>query len=180
MSEGPLTRGAVYALINHYRLAGPGQVTDDQVTTWLRELRGYTAGECHAALTAMAGHRDRPVTAAEITVRIDAARANPAGPVHRTAAVPRPRDRAADRARAKAAGARGISAVYGAMGWARNPDHDQARAVMCPFCRAGRGEACAPMVRNRHGKRETRDPATRMHPSRLAATRAANNPVEAR
>jgi hypothetical protein len=58
------------------------------------------------------------------------------------------------------------------MGWQRNPDTDLAGTVVCPFCRAQTGQVCRPLVRTRDGKREQRDPTTRMHPSRLAKARA--------
>ncbi|CRK55457.1 hypothetical protein [Alloactinosynnema sp. L-07] len=176
--QPPLTRAEVNALLTHYRLV-PTPVTDVHITRWLRELRGYSAGECHAALAAMAGHGAAP-TAVEITGRIDAARTNPVRRPQDTP-VPRPRrDRAAENNQAARAGARGIRLVYAAMGWKRHPDRDLALEVACRFCGARRRQVCAPLVRNRAGLREERDPASGMHPSRVADARAAQDSAVAR
>lgn len=183
--QPPITRSGVRALLAHYRLGDGDRVSDDTVTAWLRDLRGYSAGECHAALASLPGHQVRTVTPAEIVRLVDAARTRPAFTVVPGSARPAlSRDRQADRARHAAAGERGIHAIYAEMGWARNPDHDLARSVPCEFCRARRGQVCGPLSRNRFGHREQRDPITRMHPSRLAAARAAqsnpsSNAVEA-
>lgn len=177
-----VTRSEARALLTHYRLAGPKPITDDLVSAWARDLRGYSAGECHAALVSMAAHRTGALTPAEITTRIDTARANPAATTPTLPSTPRRApQRHRERAGAMAAGARGIRAVYAAMGWPRNADHELARRVACPFCKAARGQVCGPLVRNRQGQREERDRRTRMHPSRLAAAQAtkdATDPVE--
>ncbi|SDC25183.1 zinc finger domain-containing protein [Actinokineospora iranica] len=165
----PLTRTEVRALLAHYRVTGLTPPTDAQVSTWLRELAGHSAGECHAALTALQAHHHGRITPDDVVRRIAAARAAPAATGSLAPVVPiRRRDRR-ERAAAMAAGARGIAAVYAAMGWQRNPDHAAARRVPCPFCKARPGEVCSPLTRDRAGRREHRDRATRMHPSRLAA-----------
>ncbi|MGH7731806.1 MAG: zinc finger domain-containing protein [Candidatus Eiseniibacteriota bacterium] len=171
-----VTRSEARALLTHYRLAGAAPVTDDLVTAWVRDLRGYSAGECHAALVAMAAHRSGALTPAEITTRIDSARAHPVTPAPHDPGRTRPRnrDRTGERARAEAAGARGIRAVYAAMGWEHHPDRDLALAVPCRFCRARAGQVCTPMVRNRAGQRDKRDPGSGMHHSRIAEAHAEN------
>ncbi|TWP47410.1 hypothetical protein FKR81_32365 [Lentzea tibetensis] len=171
--QPPLTRSEVRGLLAHYRLAGGDQVPDGMVTAWLRDLRGYSAGECHAALSSLPPNRVTRTTAVEITRLVDHARSHPATTgTPSSARPPAPRDQAAEQAAGAAAGARGIRDVYEAMGWTWNPEHVLARSVRCPFCRALAGQVCGPLTRNRNGKRELRDPITRMHPSRLEAARA--------
>lgn len=160
-----MTRGEVRSLLSHYGRARDGHVPDDVVNAWTRALAAYSAGECHAALSSMTPAAIRSVTAAEIGGRIDAARDRAASVgAHRHAPDP-----AAERTRYAAAGTRGIHAVYAAMGWQRVPEWDHARAVRCPFCRAAPHVLCSPLSRDRHGRRELRDPRSRMHPSRHAA-----------
>lgn len=164
----PLTRNEVHGLLAHYRLGEDGHVSDDQVTVWLRELRSYSAAECHAALSSLPANRVTRATPAEIAGLIDRARSQPARTgTPSSARPPGPRDRAAE----AAAGARGIAKVYAAMGWTWNADHVLARKVRCPFCKALAGQVCGPLSRNRDGKQELRNPITRMHPSRLEAAR---------
>ena len=167
MSTHPaLTRSEVRGLLAHYRLGEGDHVSDDLVTTWWRELRRYSAPECHAALSSLPANRVTRVTPAEIAGLIDRARSQPARTgTPSSARPPAPRDREAE----AAAGARGIRKVYAAMGWTWNADHVLARTVRCPFCKARAGQVCGPLSRDRSGKRELRDPTTRMHPSRLKA-----------
>jgi hypothetical protein len=167
-TQKPLTRNEVHGLLAHYRLGDGDHVSDEQVTAWLRELRGYSAAECHAALSSLPATRVTRATPAQIACLIDRARAQPARTgTPSSARPPAPRDRDA----AAAAGARGIAKVYAAMGWTWNADHVLARTVRCPFCKALAGQVCGPLSRDRSGKRELRDPITRMHPSRLEAAR---------
>ncbi|MEV6448475.1 hypothetical protein [Amycolatopsis sp. NPDC051716] len=149
-------------------------VTDELVTSWLSGLAGYSLAECHTAMSAM-GTAARRATPSEIAGRCDAARdriAEPSGD-------PAPQEqrrrtssaREAAREQHRQAGMRGIHQVYAVMGWQRNADHDLARSVECPFCAAKPWVVCGPLSRNRAGVREMRDPAHRMHPSRLARAR---------
>lgn len=171
-----LTRSEVRALLTHYRVTGHAPPTDEQVTVWLGELRAHSAGECHAALTAMQADHHGPVTPAAVLDRIRHARTHPSGRAVVSAVPTRRAD--VDRDRTRTSGARGIRAVYAAMGWQRHPDHDAARSIRCPFCKARPGEVCSPLSRDRAGRREHRDHATLMHPSRVAAARSARTPVE--
>lgn len=165
-----ITRAQVRALLSGYRDAPtPAESTVD---AWQAGLADCSLPEVEAALLAV-GPGARTATPSQIVGVVEAARsrkqhghsgAPPTSPSPRPAA-----DHAGRRAGFVAAGARGIRAVYAAMGWARNAEHDRARTVPCPFCKAGRGQTCGPLVRNRHGQREDRDPVTRLHPSRLAA-----------
>ena len=152
-------------------------VTDALVTSWLSGLAGYSLAECHAAMTAM-GTSARRATPADVAGSCDAARDRaavhaPETPAFSRAAdvLPRPRRAARDRDYHRQAGMRGIHAAYELMGWARNADHDLARSVACPFCKAKAWVVCGPLSRNRAGHRETRDKLTRMHPSRLERAR---------
>ncbi|WP_433268206.1 zinc finger domain-containing protein [Actinosynnema sp. CS-041913] len=173
MTVPTLTRSEVRALLWHYRIAGEGQpIAEDVVTAWWRELRDRTAAQCHAALASINPQRVRHTTPAEVaklaaSAPVDGATGSARPPLPRT-----PADIARERARFANAGQRGIRAVYAAMGWQRHPDTDLAGTVACPFCRAQTGQVCRPLVRTRAGKREQRDPTTRMHPSRLAKARA--------
>lgn len=155
-------------------------VTDQLVTTWLSGLAGYSVAECHAAMTAM-GTGARRATPSDVAGSCDAARdraADPAPPVpafSRAAAPPQQRRGGRtppDRDYHRQAGMRGIRAAYDLMGWQRNADHDLARSVACPFCKARAWVVCGPLTRNRAGIREPRDKTTRMHPSRLEYARA--------
>ena len=149
-------------------------VTDELVTSWLSGLAGYSLAECHAAMSAM-GTAARRATPSEIAGRCDAARNR----IEEAPGDPAPQDqrrrtssaREAERERHRQAGMRGIHQVYAVMGWERNADHDLARSVECPFCKARPWVVCGPLSRNRAGVRELRDPAHRMHPSRLARAR---------
>ncbi|KJK50441.1 hypothetical protein UK23_10620 [Lentzea aerocolonigenes] len=161
-----LTRNAMRALLAHYRITPGDTAPEDVVTEWLRELRGRSVGECHAALSSLPLNRVQHVTAGEVARLITLARSRPAATgTPSSARPPRPRDRAAD----KAAGARGIGTVYELMGWTGHEKHALARTVPCPFCRASAGVPCSPLTRNRLRQREIRDRETRMHPSRLRA-----------
>ena len=163
-----LNRSTMRALLAHYRITPGDTAPDDVVTAWLRELHGRSVGECHAALSSLPPNRVRHATAAEVARLITLARSRPATGAPSSARPPLPRDAAAH----QAAGARGISKVYAAMGWTGHAEHALARTVPCPFCRALAGHPCSPMTRNRTGASEVRDRETRMHPSRLAAARA--------
>lgn len=156
-------------------------LTNELVTGWLSGLAGYSVSECHAAMSAM-GTAARRATPSEVTGFCDAARdrhaeSDPpvpatiraAGPVQRHGS---PRRSGSDRDYHRQAGMRGIRAAYALMGWQRNADHDLARSVPCPFCKAKEGAVCGPLSRNRAGQREKRDHTTRMHPSRLDHARA--------
>lgn len=170
-----LSRTEVRALLLHYRITGDGPTPEDVVTGWWRGLRDYSAGECQAALASINPQRVRHTTPAEVAKLVDAARLRPVAGAPSSARPPLPRDpadKARERTRYAAAGSRGIRAVYAAMGWQRHPDTDLAGTVRCGFCRAQVGQVCRPLVRRRDGKREQRDPTTRMHPSRLAQARA--------
>lgn len=166
-----ITRAQVRALLSGYRDAPtPAESTVD---AWQAGLAGCSLPEVEAALLAVGPGGARTATPSQIVGVVEAARSRrqrshdgepPTSPSPRPAG-----DRAGRSAGFVGAGARGIRAVYAAMGWARNAEHDRARTVPCPFCKAGRGQTCGPLVRNRHGQREDRDPVTRMHPSRLAA-----------
>ncbi|MDX8056679.1 hypothetical protein SK571_45555 [Lentzea sp. BCCO 10_0798] len=161
-----LNRSAMRALLAHYRITTHDTAPEDVITDWLRELRGRSVGECHAALSSMAPNRVQRATAAEVARLITLARSRPAGTTAPSSArPPLPRDRAAD----QAAGARGVGKVYAAMGWSGHEKHALARSVPCPFCRALAGIPCSPLTRNRLRQREVRDRETRMHPSRLKA-----------
>ncbi|WP_026424689.1 zinc finger domain-containing protein [Actinokineospora inagensis] len=166
-TQPPLTRSEVRALLTHYRVTGHAPPTDAAVDTWLNELRGHSAGECHAALTVLQTQHHGRIAPADVIDRIRIARAHPAG----RAAVPAQRRSGITRERAVAARDRGIDAVYAAMGWARTPDRDAAIGVRCPFCKANSGQACGPLSRDRLGRRERRDRLTGLHPSRLDAAR---------
>jgi hypothetical protein len=170
MTAPSITREQVSALLHRYRSAQEGPPPEPVVLAWLRRLEDYSLGECEAALLAL-GPNARTATPTLIAQRIDDARHQ------RTAATTQPATppggnvvwmRDAVRTRHREAGWRGIQAVYAAMGWQRNPTTDAARMRPCPFCHAKPGELCGPLSRNRAGHREQRDPATRMHPSRLA------------
>ncbi|WP_328604792.1 hypothetical protein OG943_32820 [Amycolatopsis sp. NBC_00345] len=153
-------------------------VTNELVTSWLSGLAEYSLAECHAAMSAM-GSRARRATPSDVAGSCDAARdrsaeSGPPGPAsagvpaqHRRARPPGP-----DRDYHRQAGMRGIRAAYEVMGWQRNADHDLARSVVCPFCKAKAWSVCGPLSRNRAGVRELRDKTTRMHPSRLEFARA--------
>ncbi|WP_037365607.1 hypothetical protein [Amycolatopsis orientalis] len=154
-------------------------VTDALVTSWLSGLAGYSLAECHAAMTAM-GTGARRATPADVAGSCDAARdraaaSGPETPAFSATAdaLPRPSRSAKDRDYHRQAGMRGIRAAYELMGWKRNADHDLARSVACPFCKAKAWVVCGPLSRNRAGHREPRDKLTRMHPSRLERARAA-------
>ncbi|MCX2950866.1 hypothetical protein [Lentzea sp. NEAU-D7] len=164
-----LTRSTMRALLAHYRITPGDTAPEDVVTEWLRELRGRTVGECHAALSTLPLEQVRHVTAAQIAQSITLARSRPAATgTPSSTRPPKPRDRAAD----QAAGARGIGKVYALMGWTGHEKHVLARTVPCPFCRASVGTPCSPLTRNRLRQREIRDRETRMHPSRLRAAEA--------
>lgn len=161
-----LNRSTMRALLAHYRITPGDTAPDDVVTEWLRELRGRSVGEVHAALLTLPPNRVQQATAAEVARLITVARSRPAATgTPSSARPPLPRNAAA----AQAAGARGISKVYEAMGWTGHEKHALARTVPCPFCRALTGHPCSPMTRNRLRQREVRDRETRMHPSRLKA-----------
>lgn len=174
MSES-ITRAQVRALLSGYRNAPtPAQSTVD---AWQAGLAGCSLPEVEAALLALGPGGARTATPSQIVGVVEAARDRKHRSHHsEPPAAPRPDPgHAGRRAGFAAAGARGIRAVYAAMGWARNAEHDRARTVPCPFCKAARGQTCGPLVRNRHGQREDRDPVTRMHPSRLAAANTTTN-----
>jgi hypothetical protein len=172
----PLTRSEVRTLLLHYRIAEDGRpIAEDVVTAWWRELRAYTAVQCQAALASIPPQRVRHATAAEVAQLAQVAALHPTDAAPSSARPPlpvTPVEKARHRARFAAAGARGIRAVYEAMGWTRHPDTELAGTVRCPFCLAHAGRVCAPLTRTRDGRREQRDPVTRMHPSRLASARA--------
>lgn len=154
-------------------------VTDDLVTAWLSGLAGYSLTECHTAMSAM-GTSARRATPSDVAGSCDAARdrsaePGPPGPAADSAAVPpqrRGHSSTTERDYHRQAGMRGIRTAYEVMGWQRNPDHDLARSVACPFCKAKAWVVCGPLSRNRAGVRELRDTTTRMHPSRLEFARA--------
>ena len=52
-----LNRSAMRALLAHYRITAHDTAPEDVITDWLRELRGRSVGECHAALSSMAPNR---------------------------------------------------------------------------------------------------------------------------
>ncbi|MGY6652837.1 hypothetical protein ACXIZN_11765 [Amycolatopsis sp. TRM77291] len=152
-------------LIRHTGAHAP----EDVVSAWESGLAGYSLAECHRAFAAL-GPAARRATPSEIAGRCDAARDRAAGepaPVQPAAS-----PRATSRDYYRQAGMLGIRAVYAAMGWKRNPDHDLARSVACPFCKARAWAVCGPLSRNRAGVREMRDPVHRMHPSRLRRAQA--------
>ncbi|WP_410648181.1 hypothetical protein [Amycolatopsis sp. cmx-4-54] len=145
-------------------------VTDDVISAWEVGLAGFSLAECHAALVSM-GPAARRATPSEVVGRCEAARdrrTDSADTGHRP--IPSARHNRTDYH--QQAGLRGIHAVYAQMGWKRNAEHDLARAVPCPFCRAKAGAVCGPLTRNRAGRREARDPVHRMHPSRLERAQA--------
>ncbi|ONI87346.1 hypothetical protein ALI22I_23275 [Saccharothrix sp. ALI-22-I] len=171
-----LTRSEVRALLLHYRIAEDGRpISEDVVTAWWRELREHTAAHCQAALASIPPQRVRHATAAEVAQLAQVAALHPTDAAPGSARPPlpiTPAERARQRAKFAAAGQRGIRAVYEAMGWTRHPDTELAGTVRCPFCLAHVGQVCKPLTRTRDGRREQRDPVTRMHPSRLASARA--------
>ncbi|WP_154697236.1 hypothetical protein [Lentzea guizhouensis] len=61
-----LNRSAMRALLAHYRITADDTAPEDVITDWLRELRGRSVGECHAALSSMAPGRVQRATAAEV------------------------------------------------------------------------------------------------------------------
>ena len=152
-----MSRDEVLILLSYVHPARLGAPPDALVATWLDRLRGYSFGECEAALLVIGPH---PLAAypSTIAARIDTARIQPPGPVRYGATV-----------EARQAG--------------RSPHHGTDPAVVaarrrrCPFCRAAPGAVCGPLSRNRAGQRERRDPATLLHPSRLAAAWAATGPT---
>ncbi|GAA2657962.1 MULTISPECIES: hypothetical protein [Actinosynnema] len=168
-----LTRSQMRALLWHYRIAGEGQLPEPVVTAWWRELRGHTAAQVQAALASVPAQRVGRVSAEEVAQLVQlvalAPQAAP-GSARPPLPVAEP-DRVRERARFAVAGQRGIRAVYSAMGWTRPPEAEQAGRVRCPYCWAHAGRVCRPITRTRDGRREHRDPDTRMHPSRLAAAR---------
>ncbi|MBM7771753.1 hypothetical protein JOD54_001957 [Actinokineospora baliensis] len=164
----PLTRFEVRALLTHYRITGHTPPTDAQVDAWLHELRGHSAGECHAALTILQAQHHGRITPADVIDRIRIARTHPV--THRPV-VPAQRRSGTTRERAAAARDRGIVAVYAAMGWPLSPDREEAMRARCPFCKADPGHGCGPLTRDRLGRRERRDRRTGLHPSRLDAAR---------
>ncbi|GAA4527519.1 zinc finger domain-containing protein [Amycolatopsis samaneae] len=172
----------IYAVMSRSDVRGllmrhtDAHVTDELVTAWLAGLAGYSLAECHAALTAM-GTTARRATPSDVAGSCDAARDRPAGH-SASAAIPPQQRRPSTSSTAttrreyhRQAGLRGIRNAYAAMGWERNPDHDLARSVPCPFCKAKAEVVCGPLSRNRAGHKEKRDPVTRMHPSRLERAR---------
>lgn len=170
-----LTRSEVRALLLHYRIAEDGPISEDVVTAWWRALRAYTAVQCQAALASIPPQRVRHASPAEVAQLVQVAALHPSDAAPSSARPPlpvTPAEKARQRAAFAAAGQRGIRAVYEAMGWQRNPDTELAGTVRCPFCLAHAGRVCKPLTRTRDGRREERDPVTRMHPSRLAAARA--------
>jgi hypothetical protein len=172
-----MSRSDVHGLLMRHTDA---HVTNELVTSWLSGLAGYSLAECHAAMSAM-GSRARRATPSDVAGSCDAARdrsaeSGPPGSATASAAVPaqhrRARSSGPDRDYHRQAGMRGIRAAYEVMGWQRNADHDLARSVVCPFCKAKAWSVCGPLSRNRAGVRELRDKTTRMHPSRLEFARA--------
>lgn len=165
----------LHALMNRSDVRGllirhtGAHVAEDVVSAWESGLAGYSLAECHRAFVAL-GPAARRATPSEIAGRCDAARdrANDVPASVQSAASPR----ATSRDYYRQAGMLGIRTVYAAMGWKRNADHDLARSVACPFCKARAWAVCGPLSRNRAGVREIRDPAHRMHPSRLRHAQA--------
>jgi hypothetical protein len=144
-------------------------VTDDLVSAWFDRLSGCTAADVQEAFAGL-GPAAARATPSEIADRIEAAGDRPVvtSPDVVIPLVRRPGAKAETRRDYyRQAGARGIRAVYAAMGWEHNPDRELARAVPCPFCKARTWAVCSPLSRNRAGVRELRDRATGMHPSRL-------------
>ncbi|WP_440901837.1 zinc finger domain-containing protein, partial [Actinosynnema sp.] len=171
MSAQVLTRSQMRALLWHYRIAGEGQLPEQVVTAWWRELRGHTAAQIQTALASVPAQRVGRVSPAEVVQLVQLAALAPeadAGSARPPLPVAEP-DRVRERARFAVAGQRGIRAVYEAMGWTRPPEAEEAGRVRCPYCWAHAGRVCRPITRTRDGRREDRDPVTRMHPSRLAA-----------
>ena len=153
-------------------------VTDALITAWLSGLAGYSLAEVHTAMTGM-GTAARHATPSEIAGRCDAARDRAAEPGRATVStVPAQQRRRtgsakdAEREYHRQAGMRGIRNAYEVMGWARNADHDLARSVECPFCKAKPWVVCGPLSRNRAGVRVLRDKTTGMHPPRLERAKA--------
>ncbi|MER5262275.1 hypothetical protein ABTZ99_09370 [Actinosynnema sp. NPDC002837] len=170
-----LTRSEVRALLLHYRVADEGPISEETVTAWWRELRGHTAAQCQAALASIPSQRVRHASPAEIAQLAQVAALHQTDVMPSSARTPLPvtsADKARQRAAFATAGQRGIRAVYEAMGWTRHPDTELAGTVRCPFCLAHAGRVCKPLTRTRDGRREERDPVTRMHPSRLTSARA--------
>ncbi|WET76877.1 hypothetical protein P3102_22500 [Amycolatopsis sp. QT-25] len=176
--------GTIYAVMSRSDVRGlltrhtDTHVTDDLVTAWLSGLAGYSLTECHAAMSAM-GTSARRATPSDVAGSCDAARDRsaeqaPSGPAAASTAIPPQRGErpATERDYHRQAGMRGIRTAYEVMGWRRNPEHDLARSVECPFCKAKAWVVCGPLSRNRAGVRELRDKTTRMHPSRLEFARA--------
>ena len=148
-------------------------VSDALITSWLSSLAGYSAAEVHSALSAL-GPAARRATASEIADSCDAARdragQHPVLPAVTAPPQQRPRSvsaKEAARETHRQAGMRGIRNAYAVMGWQRNAEHDLARSVPCPFCKAATWVVCGPLTRNRAGVRELRDKTHGMHPSRL-------------
>jgi hypothetical protein len=133
---------------------------------WQQDLAGYAHGECEAAVYAHAKHDRNGITPTVIVARIKQARRAKEARTPRAAADP-----AAERARAAAAGARGIAAVYAAMGWDHVPERSEGLSRQCPLesCRAAPGVRCQRLGRSRGGRAQSRDPRTGLHPARLAA-----------
>ncbi|XVV05356.1 hypothetical protein ACQPW3_08170 [Actinosynnema sp. CA-248983] len=174
-TQRTVTRSEVRALLLHYRIAEDGPIAEDVVTVWWRALRAYTAVQCRAALASIPLQRVRHASPAEVTQLAQVAALHPTDAAPSSARPPlpvTPAEKARQRAAFARAGQRGIRAVYEAMGWTRHPDAELAGTVRCPFCLAHRGRVCKPLTRTRDGRREHRDPVTRMHPSRLATARA--------
>ncbi|MEV6907595.1 hypothetical protein [Amycolatopsis sp. NPDC051071] len=144
-------------------------LAEDVVSAWESGLAGYSLAECHRAFAAL-GPAARRATPSEIAGRCDAARDRTTGEPVPVQAAASPR--ATTRDYYRHAGMLGIRTVYAAMGWKRNADHDLARSVPCPFCKARAWAVCGPLSRNRAGVREMRDPVHRMHPSRLRHAQA--------
>lgn len=141
-------------------------VGEMDVLRWQQDLAGYTPGECEAAIYAHAKTDPQGIRPSVIIARIKQARRATEARTPRAAADP-----AAERERFAAAGARGIAAVYAAMGWTHVPERSAGLSRQCPLesCRAAPGVPCQRLGRNRGGRAQSRDPHTGLHPARLTA-----------
>lgn len=169
-----MTRSDVRGLLMRHTTA---RIEEDVITVWLDGLAGYSLTECHRALAAL-GPAARRATPSEVAGYCEAARgraAEPTSAADEAAGVPDQRPAPApaqpaedvQRTYHRAAGDRGRRAVYAAMNWALDADHELARTVACPFCPAKAGEVCTPLSRNRAGVEVQRARGHRMHPPRL-------------
>lgn len=135
--------------------------SETELRWWRDALAGYTAAECQAAILAHSKTSPNHISPADITGRIREAHRLREARTRRGNSHPD-----ADRRQYSQAARLGMRAIYAQMAWTRRPDQAAALTVRCPVpgCAAEPEVICAPV-----NKPERRDPATRVHPSRLAA-----------